>query len=65
MSTLKVGEITCTLEILPGTSTLENEIQRYVQIRDFGLNRHSKSSHIKKARLQLAFSKALGLRNAG
>ena len=26
-----------TLEIFPSTSTLENEIQKYVQIRDFGL----------------------------
>ena len=31
MSTLKLGE---------STSTLENEIQKYVQIRDFGLYRH-------------------------
>ena len=27
------------LEIFAGTSTLENEIQRYVQIPDFGLYR--------------------------
>ena len=65
MSTLKLGKKTGTLEIFPGTTTLENEIQKYVQIRDFGLYRHSKSSSIKKARLRLAFSKALGLGNAG
>ena len=40
MCTLKLGEITSTLEIFPGTSTLENEIQKYVPIRDFGLYRH-------------------------
>ena len=34
------GESTSTLEIFPGTRTLENEIQKYVQIRDFGLYRH-------------------------
>ena len=28
------------LEVLPGTSTLENEIQKYVQICDFELYRH-------------------------
>ena len=28
------------LEIFPGSSTLENEIQKYDQIRDFGLYRH-------------------------
>ena len=36
MSTLKLGESTSTLEIFPGTSTFDNEIQKYVQIRDFG-----------------------------
>ena len=40
MSTLKLGESTSTLEIFPGTSALENEIRKYVQIRDFGLYRH-------------------------
>ena len=48
MSTLKLGESTSTMEIFPTTSTLEifpsrptstleNEIQKYVQIRDFEL----------------------------
>ena len=36
MSTLKLGESTSTLEIFPGTSTFDNEIQKYVQIRAFG-----------------------------
>ena len=40
MSTLKLQESTSTLEIFPGTSALENEIQNYVQIRDIGLYRH-------------------------
>ena len=40
MCTLRLQESTSTLEIFPGTSTLENEIQKYVQIRDFGLYRH-------------------------
>ena len=48
MSTLKLGERTSTLEIFPGTSTLENEIRKYVQIRDCGW----------------PFQKALGLGNA-
>ena len=37
MSTLKLEESPSTLEIFPGTSTLENEFQKYDQIRDFGL----------------------------
>ena len=40
MSTLKLEESTSTLEIFPGTSSLDNEIQKYVQIRDFGTYRH-------------------------
>ena len=39
MSTLKLEE-SSSLEIFPGTSTLENEIRKYVRIRDFGLYRH-------------------------
>ena len=60
MSTLKLAESTSTsaLEIFPSTSALEVEIHKYVQIRDFGLYRHSKSSSITEARLRLAFSKA-------
>ena len=61
MCTLKLVESTSTLEIFPGTSTLEKKIQKYVQIRDcIGI---SKSSSIKKAHLLLAFSKVLGLGN--
>ena len=40
MSTLKLWESPSTLEIFPSTSPLENEIQKYVQIRDFGLKQH-------------------------
>jgi len=64
MSTLKLEESTSTLEIFPGTSSLDNEIQKYVQIRDFELTGIFKSSSIKKGRQRLTLSKALGLGNA-
>ena len=38
---------------------------RLLEIRDFGLYRHSNSLSITEARLRLAFSKALGIGNAG
>ena len=63
MSTLKLEENTSTLEIFPGTSTLENEIQKYVQIRDFGLYQHFQVLGSSSAAARL--SKALGLGNAG
>ena len=63
MSALKLGESTSSLEIFPSTTTLENEIQKYVQIRDFGLYQHFQVQELLK---RLAFgSKALGLGNAG
>ena len=55
MSTLKLDESTSTLKIFPGTSTLGNEIQKNVQIRDFRLPAYASPR---------AFSKALGLGNA-
>ena len=40
MSTLKLEESTRTLEIFPGPCTLENEVQKFIQIRDFALYPH-------------------------
>ena len=45
----KLGVKTSTLEIFPA-STLENEIQKYVQIRDFGLYRHFQGQWLLKTR---------------
>ena len=70
LCTLKLEESTSTLEIFPGTSTLEIfectlRLRSAFKYSTSDFTGISESSSIKKARLQLAFSKALGLGIAG
>ena len=70
MSTLKLKESTSTLEIFPGTSTFKIfewtlRLRNTFKYATSDFAAISKSSSITKARLSVAFSKALGLRNGG